>query len=111
MNVEQLIEDAEKSWMSMSQVFRDTSSKLDCVEFGVRHAIAAMFQVVNRMDQLAEGEWYYIQNVYDGSWEIGKWERTWTNDLTFLLPESSCLPFERCTEIRRCPTPSELGVG
>ena len=108
MNVEKLTEDGKKSWRNMPLAFRLNN---DPLEFGVRHAIAAMFQVVNRMDQLAEGEWYYIQNVYDGSWEIGKWERTWTNDLTFLLPESSCLPFERCTEIRRCPTPSELGVG
>ena len=80
-------------------------------DFGVSHALAAMFPVVTRMDQLVEEEWYHIQNVYDGSWEVGKWTRTWTNSLTFMLPESSCLPFERCKQIRRCPTPGDVGMG
>ena len=72
MNVEQLIEDAEKSWMSMSQVFRDTSSKLDCVEFGVRHAIAAMFPVV-KVEDLKEGDCYFAYCPQQGfGWSFAK---------------------------------------
>lgn len=122
MNVEKLIEDAEKSWMSMSQVFRNASSKLDCVEFGVRHAIAAMFEETEdeiRVEYVAviggPSSGFKVYGPFHSVEDAASWAEVrspligWVTVMEMLGRDKSGVnPSGSCGG---CPTPGDVGMG
>jgi len=114
MNVEQLIEDGKEK----HGFYAVNSSR--AFEAGVRHAIAAMFQVV-KVEELKEGHFYLGLRKVTEEWEPIKCVLDSSNYLlrcggddvqqsydTFIGPLS--VEFDWVDFNRRCPTPSELGI-
>lgn len=101
MNVEQLIEDGQQTLFD--EIYRCNAMK--AFDLGVRHALAAMFPVVDSGDleegdrvwgKLTEGDWHVVSVQASG--------KIWDYKLTRFVVKASY------TEFRRCPTPAELGV-
>ena len=121
MNVEQLIEDGWKEYLKWATCETASNADMGSFEFGVRHALAALFPVV-WVEDLKEGcfylglrndteEWEPVKCVLDGSnylLRCGEDDVYQSYD-TFIGPLSS--DFDWIDFHRRCPTPGDVGMG
>ena len=107
MNVEQMIEDGYRSYLIQCSESRMKFEAAHEESFtaGVRHAIAAMFPVVSVEELIPHREyWCLIKGesefrLYESSKGRAMWRKNKAYDV---------MHFD---EIRRCPTPDEMGVG
>ena len=105
MNVEQLIEDGWKKHKAEAGIRSDAG--FEAFRFGVRYALAAMFPVVKPGD-LKKGEAYWGIGANGCGPILG---RSSVSGKFWDYENQEAYRLGAFAEYRRCPTPSELGVG
>ena len=107
MNVEQLISEGKEK----HNICEVNSSR--AFEAGVRHAIAAMFEVV-KVEELnrKEMDGGYVWVKFKGDWMLG--ELIWDEEDWIMfcsIPGREVEVYhDKCEEFRRCPTPGDVGI-
>ena len=80
-------------------------------EFGVRHAIAAMFPVV-KVEDLKEGDCYFAYCPQQGfGWSFAKLDHSGEFACVDINGTMEWWPQSHFAEFRRCPTPGDVGMG
>ena len=109
MNVEQLIEDGWKEYLKWATCETASNADMGSFEFGVRHALAALFPVVWEED-FQQGKSYMAK-----SWLYGRWEpvTVWREQGGRLAARGiEKLEMDHYIEFRGpIPSPGDLGIG
>ena len=104
MNVEQLISEGKEK----HNICEVNSSR--AFEAGVRHAIAAMFEVV-KVEDLKEGGCYFAYCPQQGfGWSFAKLDHSGEFACVDINGTMEWWPQSHFSEFRRCPTPGDVWI-
>lgn len=116
MNVDQLISEGWKKLLNdvaSGSVPANANSQEACFGHGVRHALAAMFEVV-KVEDVEVDKLYFAKERTVGLWHevrLQRWAPSHDVPKLMFFTIRDHLPCRmEFTEFRRCPTPGDAGI-